>query len=1217
MDAKSLLPSRRKLSFSLIILSLVAIFVIGYNFYYIPGNRDIVHKNGFLILENIQQNIKDKNEYLQTSFKNIEWERKSGHQKNILGHLQILLNSYNVGPKIFAQPGNANYTKPSKAGAGGTDKEDSTVYLAHISNDSLFYEPANSKNRVYQIYVPAKNFMEPLFASQKKELFESYLLMSSKNGLVYLDPKLAINSDIISDSLISKNSKAMFAGIKDINVRGVDYKMFYYPFTIGAEHIQLCGFVKTDTYFNKLHEVPVSFIYPIVIALLLIIILLPIVKFYLMGKDEHIKYADFVLGIISFFSGTAILSLILIQVLLLWAAGIRTRESLENLNRQIDTDFTKELERAYVQLDSLDYVIINNPDSSPVRLMRQHKNYNVSGLAKEYFERHPGNDTLCYYNLVRAAWVDAEGDQHLKVQLDKDTPVYANVAARNYFQVLKNNGGFALPGHPGARYGLEPLNSWTNGDFNITISMKSRLGNGSIATLAAQMPSVMQTILPPGFGFCIMDNEGKVMLHSDMKRNLAENFIEKIDPSRQIKEAVKSRQESFFSNLYLYGKTHALHIKPIAASPFYLATFYDKGYVVPVNMRIFTFSLLFCFISFAICLLLWFGIFRRKYPANHFLYDPMLYMEWLVPKEKSAKFYILSMYFLVAYLLFQTILIFSVKYFEGTNYAILILVMLLPVNIFSGLFVINYRVKKDNYLNGAGQKKLSSQKALIALVLQPITVLFAYLYSTSAGYPVQSFFLFFEIFFFFFLCLFFLLPKGVLHFLYKSSFSYLTLYSMFATFLVVCLSVLPAGLYTWYAHNQEITQTLKKEQLYLANSLQLRAGQNFLFAQKRSSIKPPADYFEKLQYHTGIYKIYNDSISIDVDSGTRNKSAKSYEQFYFSVASDIGNNYYDPLLIPALRDSASGNAWYWSKESDTLPSSREKKSLSFWYNLYSTLNTDTVLPGMAEKSLKITSAFPERYVFVVKSFRGIMLLLLVAGFIYGLYLLLRFISGQLFLRNFIPYIQDNNIEEINGVQLWFEKYRISNEVKGISTGLVNAADVTKLIEEYDFFKPVPDSKILYMQDRQMIALQDKYRDFYFFIWNACEPKEKYMLLDFAENGFINFKNTEVIHHLFQKGIFIEINEEVKVFSASFRSFILSQKLSKEMISLHKELKQDSAWQTIRIPLLISLLGVSFFIFFTQEQTFQKITALVAGISTLISMMLKFFTDGSGFFSAKK
>jgi hypothetical protein len=1209
MNIKSIMPSSRRLTFSLIILSLAAIFLTGYYFYFIPRNRNILQKNGFGILDNIRKNILDRNQYLETSFINIIGEQKlNGDPKN-MDQLQKQLDNYAIGAKITA----IKYSTASRADSlkkipgfnnALANGADSSVYLSGISHDSLIYQPATIKQPFYSIYVPAQNFIAPLVAYQKNELFESYLLISKTSGLVYMDAELAINPGIIEDSLVPKGTKALFAGIRDLNIKGVDYKMFYYPFKLGKAHYQLCGFLKSETYFNKLHQVPVNFIYPIVIALILIIMLLPIVKFYLMGKDEHVKYTDFILGILSFVGGTAMLTIIIIQVLLLWGADIRTKGYLENLSAQIDSSFTQELTSAYAQLNQLDSMVYRFRDSSNILETGDKKNYNVSSLLNEYFLYNCKNHSGCYYNFNRLSWVDAAGNQRMKGQLDSIAPIYTNVAARNYFKQIQNNEGFFLPALPSASYGLEPVNSWTNGDFSIIISMKSRLQNGFIATMSAQMPSVTQTIMPPGFGFCMMDAEGKVMLHSEMNRSLLENFIDKTEPSRPMKEALKSRQESYFKDLNLYGKNNALHIKPIAATPFYLAIFYDKGYIVPVNMRILTFSILFCILSFVSCLIIWMGIFRRKRAGNLFLHDPMYYLNWVMPKEKNIKFYILATAFLIAYLVIQLMMIFSFNYFEISNYAILILVVLLPVNIFSGLFIINYRVEKDTHQQDSSEDSPHPKKAITAIVLQPVAVAIIYWASVSSGYPLQSAFWYFEIFFFLFLCLITLLPRNTFKFLYYSSRTYLCLYSRFTTFLLACISILPASLYTWYAHNQEIIQSVKKEQLYLSNALRQRSVQNFVFMQKRNTLHPPANYYHQLQYNQGIYKIFGDVISPAVNRQTRNKEDR-YERFYFSVANAIGSNYYDPQLIPALRDNATGNAWQWT-------SSDKKDSLSFWYSLYQDPTT-----ANANNSLQVTSAYPKRFLYAAPSFRGILLLIAIAAFMYGLYVLLRYMSERLFLRKYIPGLHDKNNPASNGIEVFFEKYKTLKEKMGTTTGSVQANDIAAFRNEYDFYKPAPHNKAIYKQESDMIAAQDKYKDFYLFIWNKCDAREKYMLLDFAQNGFVNFKNTEVIYRLFQKGIFTVMNEEVKLFSASFRSFVLLQIQNPEMTRLQKEFQQGSSWQTFRIPLLMVLLIVAAFIFFTQEQTFQKISALVAGVSTIFSLVLKYFSDGTGLFSSAK
>jgi hypothetical protein len=157
----------------------------------------------------------------------------------------------------------------------------------------------------------------------------------------------------------------------------------------------------------------------------------------------------------------------------------------------------------------------------------------------------------------------------------------------------------------------------------------------------------------------------------------------------------------------------------------------------------------------------------------------------------------------------------------------------------------------------------------------------------------------------------------------------------------------------------------------------------------------------------------------------------------------------------------------------------------------------------------------------------------------------------------------------------------------------------------------------YEREKMMFATLDKYNGFYDFVWNKFSIKEKYMLLNYAQNGFVNFKNTEVIHQLLQSGVFVIKDEEVKIFSASFRVYILKQKNSEELLQLKSDLRRESTWQTFRVPFLIIILGTALFIFITQEQTFQRITALLTGITTVFTLFMKFLTDGSSFFSSKK
>jgi hypothetical protein len=1173
MKVPNLMPKSR-LTFSVPVIILVAVFFIGYYFYYIPVNKNDTHKNGFLILQNVKASILERNNDYQNLYKNF-FDKFSGTPEDF----QNLLDKNNIEGKAFplfnsVAKQNVTDTTPGFSGHDNTTNE---FQESDIQQNNIAYLFKNKTNAV-RIVLPAENILNQVLQSQKSELFESYLLVDRKNGLIYKDPELSIVSHIPVDSLLP-HFNSLIASVRDIKIQEVDYKIFSYPFHFGNDDVILCGFIKAKEYNARLREIPVSFIYPIVILFLILLIFLPIIKFYLIGSNETVKFIDLTLSAISFIVGPALITLILIQVLLLWSADIRARSNLDELSKQINSGFTKDLLDTYKQLDVLDSLIAGDNDSVYSKI-KNGENINVSKQIISYFKSNkntPGLD----YNFDRIFWSDSTGQQKIKGQVEKEAPLFTNVSARKYFKVFKNNNAYILPGHPGSFFGFEPVNSWADGEFRIFISKESRLKRGFIVAIAARMPSVVQTILPPGFGFCIIDDSGNVQLHSEMNRNLQENIIEKMSPSRPIKESISSRQSSYFNELKFYGKTNAVSIIPISKIPFSLITFYDKGYIVPVTMRIFTFALLFCFFSFFIYFLIWIAFFRKHYYVNPMLYSPMVFLKWAIPKKEFSEFYVTGKRFLIWYII--VLLLFMA--FSGllgiTNYVILVLVLLTPANVISSLFVISYSAKKtgDNYDRAKAEKR--RRKARRAIEFQLLSNLIIYFYSRYFAYPIEYQFLIFQgILMIAILGFYFSLWKKIT----SSPEKYVSQYSGLATVIILCIGVVPAGLYTWYAHNQEITQSVKKGQLYLAESLQKRSPSIVKFINNQDSLEVPGDYYQKLQYQSGIYKIYNDSL-IRNDS-LFHREQESYEQFYFAIANDIGNNYYDPLLLPALKDTASDLAWYWS---------RSGSKLFFRYGF-----PDNFLSG--NKSLNIISAFPERYKFVGISFRSLILVLIVILLIRGLYILLGSVAVRIFLKKFI---------EINSTAPHESKipHLLEEFNKTYATGYPGVNDITKLNDEYNYYTPPATNALIYLQEKDMIDALKKLKPFYDFLWQKCTEKEKYILLDFAKDGLVNFKNSGPIYSLLVRGLFTIHDHEIKLMSPSFRAYVLEKKNTTEMYQMQKKFQQNSTWQSFRIPVLIILLGIALFIFFTQEETFQKLTAIVAGVSSVLSLLLKFFVDG--------
>ncbi len=80
--------------------------------------------------------------------------------------------------------------------------------------------------------------------------------------------------------------------------------------------------------------------------------------------------------------------------------------------------------------------------------------------------------------------------------------------------------------------------------------------------------------------------------------------------------------------------------------------------------------------------------------------------------------------------------------------------------------------------------------------------------------------------------------------------------------------MLPAGLFTWYSHNQEIIQGVKKQQLYIADKIQKRINP---VIESLNDWKPgwlPDSAINDAQYKNGVYlisptRIQQDTLSTD------------------------------------------------------------------------------------------------------------------------------------------------------------------------------------------------------------------------------------------------------------------------------------------------------------------------------------------------------------------
>lgn len=276
--------------------------------------------------------------------------------------------------------------------------------------------------------------------------------------------------------------------------------------------------------------------------------------------------------------------------------------------------------------------------------------------------------------------------------------------------------------------------------------------------------------------------------------------------------------------------------------------------------------------------------------------------------------------------------------------------------------------------------------------------------------------------------------------------------------------------------------------------------------------------------------------------------------------------------------------------------------MSFLYEMNRTAQEVKIPPSVANSSFEIVTKVPPRYIFLKPDIRGLWLLVIVLGLLAGMFRLLRSLLEKLFLKKFIA-TADAGEQAVNRQKV-FDEYTVVNGRSGVP-----CEDIPDIQQENLAYRSGGSKALVFAQEKAILEAMVRYDKFYSIIWQKCTDKEKYLLFDFAGDGFVNYKNVSDLYRLLSIGIITIDHEEMKVFAPSFRAFVLCKKNSPAMFALQKKYRENSTWQGFRIPLLILFLGTAGFIFITQEESFQKFMGLVAGASTLLSLLLKYFADG--------
>lgn len=446
--------------------------------------------------------------------------------------------------------------------------------------------------------------------------------------VVFQTSSVPMRVNSLPDTLLlaDKDFGLLANSLRRIRVVGTEYHCYLQPMQLDDQDIILCGLLRVERFNGEKFRVSTLWILVLVLILFIGLLILPVLRLRLLSYYERLGTSDVVLSMVTAILGSAAIVMMMFDAYRFNGPDATERKSqLVELSKDISHAFINELETINDQL--MEYDNIANE---------------IEGDVKEVASLKPGtNDHLhpdvypnYYPAFTNVFWVGRDDKLSTELTTRKSLTEKVDVSGRDYLERVKSGDTWQLPG--GDEIMLQSILTRTTGDNLAVVSRESKREDASIIFLATKLYSVVGAVLPYSFGFCIIDETGKVWFHSDPTKNLQENFLEECT-AKPLSASIYARSSLYMQGNY-EGKTHNLFIEPIQNLPLYIVTFEDKDFYRNTHEQILTFAFVLIMISFLfgiaiVTLMAAFSPRRRRLRGESFLF------RWLRPHKGNATAY--------------------------------------------------------------------------------------------------------------------------------------------------------------------------------------------------------------------------------------------------------------------------------------------------------------------------------------------------------------------------------------------------------------------------------------------------------------------------------------------------------------------------------------------------------------------------------------------------
>ncbi|MGJ8716575.1 MAG: hypothetical protein ACSHXG_15860 [Maribacter stanieri] len=468
-------------------------------------------------------------------------------------------------------------------------------------------------------------FKKALEPNQKKQT-DSVIELSSLKGRIILPDSLnKLNPFNIGMSIgIPKNDEVyQLFGRKYVYETRLDSNVHY--------DIEIYGLVETERYNEAVRKLD-----PWIIALLTTFLLLglfgmPYFKMLFIAEDERLSSNDVILSGISVIIGAPILVIVFFSLMNhYYDYYYKFPDRLDDLSKKITTRFEAENAANVTTLYNMSLAneerARENSDSLTIRISETNERY------RENHKFISKIDTATGAVKYHIRLIDKNNIENTKNLGSR--PYYTDyINAKNlwYIDTLAHK----------IKYIMRPVVSIEDQSEEAIYLLKNKQDSISGYRVgAAQLKSLHEAILPFGFQFAVVDDDGEVWFHSKKGRATLENFLYVSRYNSKLKAAMLARIKA--KGMVNYRDEGQLYsINPISNTNLSVIALYDIGLLRTKISEVLTLSCIGIVLALILILIITIlSLIIRNPKLGLYKYDRFLF-EFLTPKKSLKTSYIL------------------------------------------------------------------------------------------------------------------------------------------------------------------------------------------------------------------------------------------------------------------------------------------------------------------------------------------------------------------------------------------------------------------------------------------------------------------------------------------------------------------------------------------------------------------------------------------------